>query len=113
MNTGKVKLHKKDEGYGVITPDDGSRDILFREIRCVGVELLAEGRRVSYKPLSHRRPLYRISRTIQSPAFPSRPCGQGLFRHRPPQRCPGPAPVLRQALLGSFGEFALLRAPWI
>ena len=49
MNTGKVKLYKKDEGYGVITPDDGSRDILFREIRCVGVELLAEGRRVSYK----------------------------------------------------------------
>lgn len=44
-----MKLYKKDEGYGVITPDDGSRDILFREIRCVGVELLAEGRRVSYK----------------------------------------------------------------
>ena len=33
MNTGKVKLYKKDEGYGVITPDDGSGDILFREIR--------------------------------------------------------------------------------
>jgi cold shock CspA family protein len=49
MNTGKVKLYKKDDGYAVITPDDGSRDILFREIRCVGVELLAEGRRVSYK----------------------------------------------------------------
>jgi cold shock protein len=49
MNTGKVKLYKKDEGYGVVTPDDGSRDVVFREIRCFGVELLAVGRRVSYK----------------------------------------------------------------
>ena len=49
MNTGKVKLYKKDEGYGVITPDDGSRDIFFREIRCIGGERLAEGRRVSYQ----------------------------------------------------------------
>ena len=49
MNTGKVKLYKSGEGYGVITPDDGSRDIIFREIRCIGIEQLAEGRRVSYK----------------------------------------------------------------
>ena len=49
MNTGKVKLYKNDEGYGVITPDDGSRDIIFREIRCIGIEELAEGRRVSYQ----------------------------------------------------------------
>jgi cold shock protein len=49
MNTGKVKLYKKDEGYGVITPDDGSRDVVFREIRCIGIEQLAEGRRVSFK----------------------------------------------------------------
>jgi cold shock CspA family protein len=49
MNTGKVKLYKKDEGYGVITPEDRSQDIVFREIRCIGIEELAEGRRVSYK----------------------------------------------------------------
>jgi cold shock CspA family protein len=29
MNTGKVKLYKKDEGYGVIAPDDGSRIFSF------------------------------------------------------------------------------------
>jgi cold shock CspA family protein len=49
MNTGKVKRYKKDKGCGVITPDDGGRDIILHEIRCIGIEELAEGRRVSYK----------------------------------------------------------------
>ena len=49
MRIGKVKLYKKDQGYGVIAPDDGSQNIVFHEIRCIGIEELAEGRRVSYK----------------------------------------------------------------
>jgi CspA family cold shock protein len=49
MHIGKVKIYKQDQGYGVIAPDDGSQDLVFHEIRCIGIEELAEGRRVSYK----------------------------------------------------------------
>ena len=47
MHTGKVKFYRNDEGYGIITLDDGSQDIIFREIRCIGIEELAEGLRVA------------------------------------------------------------------
>ena len=51
MATGTVRWFDKQRGYGLITPDDGSEDLLAYtpSIRRSGLARLWEGQRVSYK----------------------------------------------------------------
>ncbi|MGH2888605.1 MAG: cold-shock protein [Solirubrobacteraceae bacterium] len=50
MATGTVKWFSDDKGFGVITPDDGGRDLFvhFTGINGDGYRPLPEGSKVSY-----------------------------------------------------------------
>ena len=50
MATGTVKWFSGEKGYGFITPDDGSTDVLvhFSAISGEGFKNLAEGQKVEY-----------------------------------------------------------------
>ena len=50
MSTGTVKWFNDDKGFGVITPDDGSKDLFVHQSAIVadGHRTLAEGSKVSF-----------------------------------------------------------------
>ena len=50
MATGSVKWFSNDKGYGLITPDDGGKDLFVHHsaIAGNGFRSLAEGAKVSY-----------------------------------------------------------------
>jgi len=51
MAQGTVKWFNGDKGFGFITPDDGSKDVLlhFSEIRGSGFRTLEENQRVQFE----------------------------------------------------------------
>jgi len=51
MPEGVVKWFSQEEGYGFITPDDGSKDhfVHFSQIAGSGFRTLSEGQRVSFE----------------------------------------------------------------
>jgi len=51
MNTGTVRWFSYSKGCGFIIPDDGSADVFahFSGFRDVGLDLLAQHQRVSYR----------------------------------------------------------------
>ena len=51
MATGTVKWFSDDKGFGVITPDEGNRDLFVHHsgINANGYRSLPEGARVSYE----------------------------------------------------------------
>jgi CspA family cold shock protein len=57
MATGTVKWFSNDEGYGFITPDDGSKDVFVHHsaIQGEGYKSLVEGAKVEYEGRRGRR----------------------------------------------------------
>ncbi len=54
MPTGTVKFFNTISGFGIIAPDDGSRDIFVRLSAVVeaGLSILTEGQRLEYEVVS-------------------------------------------------------------
>lgn len=57
MPTGTVKWYSAEKGYGFIRPDDGAGDIFLhiREVEAAGIDILREGQKISYEPVSDRK----------------------------------------------------------
>ncbi len=56
MPTGTVKFFNTISGFGIIAPDDGSRDIFVRLSAVVeaGLNILTKGQKVEYEVVSQR-----------------------------------------------------------
>ena len=50
MSTGIVKWFNSDKGYGIITPDDGGKDLFVHhsDLKASGYATLDEGQKVEY-----------------------------------------------------------------
>jgi CspA family cold shock protein len=57
VNTGTVKWFNDEKGYGVITPDDGSKDLFVHHsnIQGGGFKSLKEGQKVQYEPAQGKK----------------------------------------------------------
>ena len=51
MPTGTVKFFKTDKGYGLITPDDGSRDVFVHvsAVQDSGLTTISEGQKLKFE----------------------------------------------------------------
>lgn len=56
MHQGTIKWYDETKGYGVIVPDKGDKDVVFRSEALQGFAMLpAAGDRVAYTPVDPRR----------------------------------------------------------